>query len=72
MEYSEYEKIKKQTHRQRTTSGCLVRRRVSRDGEVEGANSHSKICCTKWVHSQYFIITVNCVITFKFVLKHFN
>ena len=27
MEYSEYEKIKKQAHRQRTTSGCLVRRR---------------------------------------------
>ena len=41
------------------------------DGEIEGANSHSKICCTKWVHSQYFIVTVNGVITFKICIKTF-
>ena len=71
MEYSEYEKIKKQTHRQEQLVVVGWGEEASRDGEIEGANSHSKICCTKWVHSQYFIVTVNGVITFKICIKTF-
>lgn len=60
MEYSEYEKIKKQTHRQKITCGCLVRRRGRASKERWGSGkvqipTQKIYCMQKWVHNTVFL-----------------